>query len=471
MVFSSLLFLFRFLPAVLLAYYILPRRCRNLVLFLASLVFYAWGEPVYVVLILLSTLVDYCAGRTVSHCKEKGQKKGAAAAVLFSAIINLALLGFFKYGDFFLQIVHRLTGLAVPELNLALPIGISFYTFQTMSYTIDVYRGDAKVQKNLITFGAYVSLFPQLIAGPIIRYKDVALQLEKRKETLDHFCQGIFRFMVGLGKKVLIANQVGMLWDEIAGMSSRELTTATAWLGVLAFTLQIYFDFSGYSDMAIGLGAMFGFSFPENFNYPYESKSITEFWRRWHISLGTWFREYVYIPLGGNRKGIARQMLNLAIVWFLTGLWHGAHLSFVMWGLYYGVLVVLEKILWKPVLEKLPSVLRHIYTFVFVMIGWSLFSCQDMADRSGFLKAMFFQAGGGLANQQTMYLLLSHLCLLLIALIGSLSLLKRFMNSRLFPENTARREMACMVWMVVLFVACVAMLVNSSYNPFLYFRF
>ena len=373
MVFSSLLFLFWFLPIVLAAYYILPKRCHNLVLFLASLVFYAWGEPVYVVLILFSTLVDYCTGRMAGYCREKGYKKGAVLAVVISAVVNLALLGFFKYGDFFLQNLHRFTGLAVPRLGLALPIGISFYTFQTMSYTIDVYRGEAPVQKNLITFGAYVSLFPQLIAGPIIRYKDVAEQLKKRKESLPLFCQGLVRFMVGLGKKVLIANQIGMLWDEVAALDASSLTTATAWLGVLAFTLQIYFDFSGYSDMAIGLGAMFGFHFPENFNYPYESKSITEFWRRWHISLGTWFREYVYIPLGGNRKGMGRQMVNLAVVWFLTGLWHGAFGNFILWGLYYGVFLVLEKLMWQRVLKKIPAWLGHLYTMFFVMVGWSIF--------------------------------------------------------------------------------------------------
>ena len=471
MVFSSLLFLFRFLPAVLLAYYILPKRCRNLVLFLSSLFFYAWGEPVYVILILFSTLVDYCMGRIVAHCRGIGRENGAKAAVFTSAVINLALLGFFKYGDFFLQIFHQLTGIAVPKLNLALPIGISFYTFQTMSYTIDVYRGDAKVQKNLIAFGAYVSLFPQLIAGPIIRFKDVAEQLDSRKETISFFCQGILRFMAGLGKKVLIANQVGSLWEEIAAMSTGSLTTATAWLGVLAFTLQIYFDFSGYSDMAIGLGAMFGFTFPENFNYPYESRSITEFWRRWHISLGTWFREYVYIPLGGNRKGIGRQVINLTIVWLLTGLWHGAYLNFVLWGAYYGILLIVEKLLWEPVLKKIPSALQHIYTMLLVMIGWSLFSWQDMADSAGYIKTMFFAGGAGFANQQTMYLLTSNLTLLLAAMIGSLSVLKRVAEKYFFPEETARRDVAGIFFIVVMFIACVAMLVNSSYNPFLYFRF
>lgn len=471
MVFSSLLFLFRFLPIVLAAYYILPKQFRNLVLFISSLVFYAWGEPVYVVLILFSTMVDYCTGRMAGYCRERGYKRRAVMAVVVSAVVNLALLGFFKYGDFFLQNLQRFTGLEVPHLGLSLPIGISFYTFQTMSYTIDVYRGEAPVQKNLITFGAYVSLFPQLIAGPIIRYKDVAEQLRNRKENLPLFCQGILRFIVGLGKKVLIANQIGMLWDEIAALDGSSLTTAMAWLGMLAFTLQIYFDFSGYSDMAIGLGAMFGFHFPENFNYPYESKSITEFWRRWHISLGTWFREYVYIPLGGNRKGMGRQIINLAIVWFLTGLWHGAFGNFILWGLYYGVLLVLEKLLWERVLKKIPAWLGHLYTMFFVIVGWSIFSWQDMKDRSGYMMTMFGQAGVGFADRYTMYLLLSNLLLILIAVLGSLSWGKKLVAGRWLPEGTVRREWAEIIFVIFLFVGCLAMLVNSSYNPFLYFRF
>ena len=471
MVFSSLLFLFRFLPAVLAAYYILPKRCRNLVLFLSSLIFYAWGEPVYVVLILFSTVTDYCAGRAVSYCRERGMHRGAFVAVLCSAVINLSLLGFFKYAGFLVQNINRLAGTSFPVVQVALPIGISFYTFQTMSYTIDVYRDDAKVQKDFIAFGAYVALFPQLVVGPVVRYKTVADQLKNRRETVDLFCSGIFRFVTGLGKKILIANQMGMLWEEIAAMDTGSLTTATAWLGVLAFTFEIYFDFSGYSDMAIGLGAMFGFTFPENFNYPYESGSITEFWRRWHISLGTWFREYVYIPLGGNRKGMGRQLINIAIVWFLTGLWHGAYWNFVLWGIYYGILLMIEKLLWKPLLVKLPSVIRHIYTMVAVIFGWSLFAWQDMKDSTGFMGTMFLQAGAGFANTQTMYLAYSYLLLLVIAAIFSLSLPKRWVTGKLFPEGTARREIAGMVFVAVLSLACVAMLVNASYNPFLYFRF
>lgn len=470
MVFSSLLFLFRFLPAVLLAYYIVPKKCRNFVLFIGSLIFYAWGEPVYIFLILFSTTVDYAAGRIVSHCQEKENKKGAVAALCVSIVTNLSLLGFFKYAGFFLRVIGRLTGLSVPVLNISLPIGISFYTFQTMSYTIDIYRKDAKVQKNFIDFGAYVSLFPQLIAGPIIRYKTVADQLKGRKESVDLFLKGIVRFMAGFGKKVLLANQIGELWNEAAAISGSEMTTAAAWIGILAFTFQIYFDFSGYSDMAIGLGAMFGFTFPENFDYPYESKSITQFWRRWHISLGTWFKEYVYIPLGGNRKGIKRQMLNIAIVWLLTGLWHGAYANFVLWGIYYGVLLVVEKLLWKPVISRLPKAVGHIYTMLAVMIGWSLFSWQDMADRKGYMKALFFMAGGGLYNDRSLYMLTSNLVLFLVCIVGSASFLKR-LKDKCLPEGTVRREAANMAYILAVFLAGVAMLVNSSYNPFLYFRF
>lgn len=469
MVFSSLLFLFRFLPIVLLLYFIVPKRLRNLLLFGASLVFYAWGEPVYVVLILFSTVLDYCLGRAVAHFKEIGEQKKAKLAVAGSVIVNLSLLGFFKYIDFLIGMVNAVTPLEPDLLELSLPIGISFYTFQTMSYTIDVYRGQAKVQKNFIAFGAYVAMFPQLIAGPIVRYHEVAEQMDHRETSVSLFSEGVLRFVTGLGKKVLIANQVGALWDEIAAMPANELTTATAWLGVLAFTLQIYFDFSGYSDMAIGMGSMLGFIFPENFRHPYESRSITEFWRRWHITLGTWFREYVYIPLGGNRKGILRQIANLAIVWFLTGLWHGAAWNFVLWGLYYGVLLVMEKLVLQRI--KLPAVLGHIYTMFFVMVGWAIFSYMDMADGTGYLLTMFGMAGAGLGNTTTIYLLLSNGIMLLIGIVGATSLVGRLLGNRLLPENTVRRQIAAGIFVAAVMLLSVAMLVNASYNPFLYFRF
>ncbi len=487
MVFSSLLFLFRFLPLVLLAYYAAPGKWRNLILFIFSLVFYAWGEPVYVGLILFSTFVDYMAGRAAAHFKEQGKQTYARLAVISSVCVNLMMLGFFKYADFFIQIICKIFLFDVPLLELALPVGISFYTFQTMSYTIDVYRGDAKVQKNFITFGAYVALFPQLIAGPIIRYKTVAEQLESRTESVNLFFRGIIRFAAGLGKKVLIANQTGMLWNEIAAYHTADLTTATAWLGIAAFTFQIYFDFSGYSDMAIGLGYMFGFSFSENFNYPYESKSITEFWHRWHISLGTWFKEYVYIPLGGNRKGIARQMCNIAIVWLLTGLWHGAYWNYVLWGIYYGILLVLEKLFWKRLLYRFPAWVNHLYTMFIVMIGWSLFAWQDMRDGMGYMRAMFFHGRAGLADQQAAYLFLSNAVLIMIAALGSTSICKKTVFRsflRKLPEKKEidtgsceeevhlnRKDAAGILFMMAVFTASVAMLVNSSYNPFLYFRF
>lgn len=468
MVFSSLLFLFRFLPLTLLAYYSVPGKFRNLVLFIASLIFYAWGEPVYIVLILFSTLVDYTTGRLAGFFQEQGQRKRARLAVFVSAVTNLALLAFFKYADFFLQTVQSVFGAEMPVFNLALPIGISFYTFQTMSYTIDVYRGDAKVQKNLIAFGAYVSLFPQLIAGPIVRYKSVASQLDSRKENVSQFYYGVIRFMAGMGKKVLIANQIGAVWNEIAVIGTDNLASATAWMGIVAFTLQIYYDFSGYSDMAIGLGAMFGFSFPENFNYPYEAKTITEFWRRWHISLGEWFREYVYIPLGGNQKGMLRQMCNIALVWFLTGLWHGAYWNFVLWGIYYGILLVLEKFFLLRVLHKIPAWCGHIYTILCTFFGMSLFAYQDMADGAGYMRALFLNGGAGWMDQQTAFLATSNAGLFLIAAVGATSFAKRLV---LHSLSERARDLAGIFFTVGVFAACLAMLVNSTYNPFLYFRF
>lgn len=467
MVFSSLLFLFRFLPLVLGIYFLAPKKLRNLVLFLASLVFYAWGEPVYVVLILLSTVVDYTAGRCVDYYQIKGMKNKAKRAVIASAVINLSLLCFFKYADFLILTVNRIFSLDIGTLELALPIGISFYTFQTMSYTIDVYRGEAKVQKNFITFGAYVSLFPQLIAGPIVRYQTVADELDERRETVDDFYSGIRRFVTGLGKKVLIANQVGELWAQTAAMSAGHLSTLTAWLGVAALTLQIYFDFSGYSDMAIGLGRMFGFHFLENFEHPYESKSITEFWRRWHITLSTWFREYLYIPLGGNRKGVARQIINLLIVWFLTGLWHGAGWNFILWGLYYFVLLVLEKFVLRPVLERLPSVIQHLYTLFFVVVGWVIFACDDLGLLVSYLKAMF-GIGVPAGNALALYEWDVQALFLVILLIAATTIPVRIAKQLTREEQ---RSPLLMVYTGVLLALSLAFLVSGSYNPFLYFRF
>ena len=472
MVFSSLLFLFRFLPIVFVLYFIVPRKLRNTVLFLSSLVFYAWGEPVYVTIMLFSTFVDYTHGLLVENFKAKGDMRKAKLTVLSSMIINLSLLGFFKYSDFFIKNVNMLTGSAIPMLNIALPIGISFYTFQTMSYTIDIYRGEAKAQRNIISFGAYVALFPQLIAGPIVQYKTIAEQLVFRKENSDQFTYGIIRFMSGMGKKVLLANNIGLLWDQISRIPTNELPVLTAWLGITAYAFQIYFDFSGYSDMAIGLGNMFGFRFLENFNYPYMSKSITEFWRRWHISLGSWFREYVYIPLGGNRHGFGKQIRNIAVVWLLTGIWHGASWNFVFWGVYFGLLLVIEKLLLLKYIEKLPKFVSHIYTILLVWIGWVIFAFDDISMVSSYLKTMFGLNGTLFVNNEGMYLLLNYLLLIVILVISCTNYPKRlaiYVNNRY--ESGIFISLLKSVFVIGIFLISVAYLVDASYNPFLYFRF
>ncbi len=473
MVFSSLLFLFRFLPAVLFFYYIVPARMRNLMLFLFSMVFYAWGEPVYIVLMVVSILISYTGGRAVDAMKKAGRQKAARTAMIISLALSLSLLLFFKYADFVIGTIDSLTGAGIAFLNLALPIGISFYTFQTMSYTIDVYRGDAQVQKNLISYGAYVVMFPQLIAGPIVRYKTIDTQLRSRKETAEEFAEGVKRFMIGLGKKVLLANTAGALWDSINAMTVSEVPVLTAWLGIAAYTFQIYFDFSAYSDMAIGLGHMFGFHFLENFNYPYLSKSITEFWRRWHISLSTWFKEYVYIPLGGNRVSVPRHIFNLMVVWLLTGFWHGASWNFVLWGLYYGVILVLEKYVYGKYLEKLPKAVQHIYSMLLVMIGWEIFVFTDFSEGVQYLRAMVGGFGAGLANAQTVYLLYNNIILLILLVIGCTDLPARI--GRAIRQKLTDKGAVLIVLQVVfyaaIFILSIAWLVDASYNPFLYFRF
>ncbi len=407
MVFSSLLFLFRFLPCVLVIYFIAPgcfkNTWKNLVLFLASLVFYAWGEPVYIVLMLFSTVVDYINGGLAGYFINRNKKNAAKFFVFLSVFINLSLLGVFKYAG---------TG-------LALPIGISFYTFQTMSYTIDIYRGEAKPEKNIINFGAYVAMFPQLIAGPVVRFKDISVLLRERSTSLDKLSYGVTRFTTGLGKKVILANQAGEIFKTVTASQAGNLTTLSAWFGILMFSFQIYFDFSGYSDMAIGLMAIFGFRIPENFNYPYMSKSITEFWRRWHISLGTWFKEYVYIPLGGSRRGMARTFLNIFIVWFLTGLWHGASLNFIAWGMYFCFFLLIEKLGFLKILGRIPAVLSHIYAMIVVYGGWLLFAWEDITQHRVFLKAMAGMAEAGLSSNAAMYLFVSNVVLLIVLIIGS----------------------------------------------------
>ena len=378
MLFSSLVFLFTFLPITLLVYYLVPRKVKNVVLLIASLIFYAWGEPVYIFLMLISILFNYFCGMDIAL---KAGRKSQVRSLIFTIVVNLFILGFFKYYGFIVTNLNAILPFYIPYRKLELPIGISFYTFQTLSYIIDVYRGNVDVQVNLIDFGTYVTMFPQLIAGPIVQYADVERQLRERKESLTKFGYGAWFFVIGLAKKVLLANTIGSIYENIAAMDG--MSVVTAWLGCLAYTFQIYFDFSGYSDMAVGLGKMFGFEFMQNFNYPYISKSVTEFWRRWHISLGSWFREYVYIPLGGNRVTVPRHLLNLLIVWFLTGLWHGASWNFVAWGLFYGVILITEKYFTGKILAKLPEAVQTLYTMILVMLGWVLFFSPTLGSLPG----------------------------------------------------------------------------------------
>ncbi len=463
MVFSSLVFLFVYLPVVLAVYYLVPARWRNLWLFIVNLVFYAWGEPVYILLMLFSILVNYGSGLLIDRYRDN--KKRARAILAASSAISLGLLVFFKYFDLLSGTVNAVFGTSLPLLHLTLPIGISFYTFQTMSYPIDVYRGDGAVQKDFITFGTFVALFPQLIAGPIVRYKDVAAQLERRSPCAEQFSAGVVRFTTGLAKKVLIANNVGALWDIYAA-SPATLTTAGAWLGALAFSLQIYFDFSGYSDMAIGLGKMLGFEFLENFNYPYISRSVTEFWRRWHISLGTWFRDYVYIPLGGNRHGLRRQLLNILLVWCLTGLWHGASWTFLLWGLYYALFLILEKLFLLKTLKKVP-VLGHIYTLLVAVFGWVIFQLDSLREAGSYYAAMLGLGRAGFSSPADLYYARSFLLILLAAVVAATPALRRLYGC--LPSRV--RSVLTPLLVLLALALCTAYLVDSTYNPFLYFRF
>ena len=462
MVFSSLLFLFLYLPVTLAVYHVVPARWRNVWLFIVNLVFYGWGEPVYILLMIFSITINYASGILVAKYRKKGK-----TILVVNIVINLGLLFFFKYYDFLAENLNQIPGLGfIQPLGLTLPIGISFYTFQTMSYPIDVYRGEVESQKNYISFGTFVALFPQLIAGPIVRYKDVASQLGIRSLNREKLAQGVCRFMVGLGKKVLLANNIGALWDVYKAMDPASLSVADAWLGALAFTFQIYFDFSGYSDMAIGLGKMLGFEFLENFNYPYISRSITEFWRRWHISLSSWFRDYVYIPLGGNRKGMKRQLLNLLIVWSLTGIWHGASWNYLFWGMFYAVLLILEKCFLLRRLEKTPKWLCHIYTMILVILGWVLFGLEDLRACTGYVAAMF-GGGSGLVSESFLYYLRAYLPSLVIMAAASTPLVKKLFGK--LPK--ALQTAAVPVLILAGLVLGTAYLVDSSYNPFLYFRF
>lgn len=454
-----------FLPFVLALYYITPRRFRNLTLFIVDLVFYAWGEPWLVILMLFSILLNYTSGILIGINREK---KGLARFIfILSVILNLGLLGFFKYAGFIGETLNMVMPfLNIPILEIALPIGISFYTFQTMSYTIDVYKNTVKVQKNIITFGTYVSLFPQLIAGPIVRYEDVAEQLMHRKETLQGFTDGVKLFLIGLSKKVLLANEMGNLWVAVRE-SGTQSGALGSWVGIIAYTFQIYFDFCGYSEMAMGLGKMFGFDFLKNFDYPYISKSITEFWRRWHISLGTWFREYVYIPLGGNRKGLYRQIINIAVVWFLTGLWHGASWNFILWGLYFGVLLMIEKLFMLKVLKKAPAIISHIYSIIIILFGWVLFYFENLNEMGIFLARMFGSDGFMMSGDISVKII-SYIPLLIVSAITSTPLISKLYHKiKSKPILYVIDNAGC----VLALLLCTAALVSSDYNPFLYYKF
>ncbi len=466
MLFSSIPFLYYFLPAVLILYFIAPKKLKNTVILISSLFFYAWGEPKYVILMIISIAIAYVIGLLIE--KFRG-KKLSKVFLAISVLFSIGALGYFKYADFFIANFNAVTGLSVPLLRIALPIGISFYTFQLLSYTIDVYRGDTPAQKNPITLAAYISLFPQLIAGPIVRYSDVALQLENRTHTFAKISDGIRRFILGLSKKILIANALGELCDIFR--ASDDKSVAFFWLYAVSFTLHIYFDFSGYSDMAIGLGKIMGFDFMENFNYPYISKSVTEFWRRWHMSLGSWFRDYVYIPLGGNRVSKPRQFFNILVVWLLTGFWHGAEWNFPVWGLYFAVLLLIEK---SFLLEKLKKskVISHIYVMFLVIISFVIFNADGMGQAFADLSGMFGLAGVSVFSAEFAYYLRSYLLVIVIAIIGATPLPKRIVEK--IREKATGNKVINLIEpavCVVLLVVITAYLVDGSFNPFLYFRF
>lgn len=467
MVFSSLSFLTLFLPLTILLYFAVPRRFRNLLLFLASLIFYAWGEPVYIVLMLFSSVVDYSHGLLME--KFDGRPGVRRALLISSVAINLSLLGFFKYAGLVVSTLNAALSLSIPVPSVALPVGISFYTFQTMSYSIDVYRRNCPAQRDPIAFGCYVTMFPQLIAGPIVRYVDVMREINGRRETFEGFYLGIRRFLVGLAKKLILANGVGMLWDSVSAQPAASLSALSAWLGVLAYAFQIYFDFSGYSDMAIGMGRMFGFQFPENFRYPYVSRSVSDFWRRWHITLSTWFREYLYIPLGGNRVSVPRNIFNLAVVWMATGLWHGASWNFLLWGAYFGAVLIAEKFLYGKALSRAPGFVGWAYTALVVLVGWVFFALDDLGRGAAYLGAMF-GGGAGAVDAYALRALLNYGAVLLLCAAASTPLASEALER--LRERRPRAHSALTYALVIAgFALCLIYVVDAGYNPFLYFRF
>ncbi|MBQ7295823.1 MAG: MBOAT family protein [Clostridia bacterium] len=472
MVFSSAVFLFVFFPLMLVLYYLPgfskdPQKDmakKNLVLCLASLIFYAWGEPVYIVLMLISIFFNYNLGIDIEN--HKNSRKKRKNLLIFGVIFNLFMLGFFKYSGFIVENINAVTGNKIEYEGLPLPVGISFYTFQILSYVIDVYKGEVKAQKNLVAFGAYISMFPQLIAGPIVQYSDIERQLTSRTVTIEKFYDGIIYFIRGLGKKVLFANTIGSVYSQVIAEDISSLSVLSSWIAVICYTLQIYFDFSGYSDMAVGLGKMFGFEFVQNFNFPYKATSIKDFWSRWHISLSSWFRDYVYIPLGGNRKGTKRTIINTFIVWSLTGLWHGAAWNFIAWGMFYGVLLILEKYVLKDFLQKLPYAAKYIGTMIVVMIGWVFFSSANLGDAMTLIGSMV-GFGGSFIDAQAKYLFSENIFLILVM---SLSATGVFETAGNLLHGT-KKKICYSVGYIAVFALCIAYLISETYNPFLYFRF
>ena len=458
MVFSSVLFIFRFLPIAMILYFLTPNKFKNLTLLLVSLIFYSWGEPKYFLIMVASIFVDYFVSRGIE--KSRNNKKVSIMLLSISILFNLGILFFFKYFNFFLENINNILGLSLKYVKITLPLGISFYTFQTMSYTIDVFLGKVKAEKNIINFGAFVCLFPQLIAGPIVKYTDINLELKHRKIDIKQIQDGIELFILGLGSKVLIANNIGSFWTEVEGKGFEGIGTIVAWISILAFAFQIYFDFSGYSLMAIGLGKILGFNFPRNFNYPYISKSITEFWRRWHITLGSWFKEYVYIPLGGNRVGKLRIYINLFIVWFLTGFWHGASYNFILWGLYFFVLISIEKAFLFKFLEKY-KIISHIYSIFFILLGWTIFAVVDLEQLKILLKQMFSIS----KNNQWIYYVRNYGITFIIAAALATPIVKNIYN------KIIKSDILNTIILMVIFLISIAYLVDATYNPFLYFRF
>lgn len=469
MVFSSLEFLFLFLPITLVLYFITPKKYRNIILVIFSLIFYAWGEPIYIFIMLFSTVFDYINGLLISKYKKEKKDKKARLVLIVSLIGNLGILGFFKYTDFLIGTINSLTGFMIPLMELALPIGISFYTFQTLSYTIDVYRGKVKAQKDIIKFATYVTLFPQLVAGPIVGYKDIEKDLSDRSLNSNMFSYGVERFTIGLFKKVMIANNIGLIWNYISSCNLNTLPIMTAWIGAFAFAFQIYFDFSGYSDMAIGLGKLFGFNFPENFDLPYTSKSITEFWRRWHISLGKWFKEYVYIPLGGSRCSKLKLIRNICVVWFLTGLWHGASWNFAIWGLYFAVFLTIEKLFLKKYLDKINPIVRQTVTFILVTISWVIFAFTDLSDAVIYLKSMLGMNNNLLWNSESLYLIQNNIFLIIVCVTLAFGLISESFKKKL--ESNKYLVVLNPIFVTILLLISISFLVGDTYNPFMYFRF